>query len=188
MGATIAGYCWSSERIEDYRIAPFHVLAAEGRVFTDQTHVWHMETLSRLAAADSILQTTGWRQLDGSSDADRAAFIDWWTEHTGKGGEGMVLKPNSFIAYGERGMLQPAMKVRGRDYLRIIYGPDYDAPENIERLRQRGLSRKFSLADREFKLGIEGLSRFVEGLPLAKIHECALAVLALESEPVDPRL
>ena len=109
-------------------------------------------------------------------------------KHTGSGGEGLVFKPNAFILRGDKGLIQPAMKVRGRDYLRIIYGPDYDLPENIERLRQRGLGRKFSLAEREFKLGFEGLHRFVEGLPLSKVHECALAVLALESEPVDPRL
>jgi protein phosphatase len=99
-----------------------------------------------------------------------------------------VLKPTSFIAHGEKGLIQPAVKVRGQDYLRIIYGPDYDAPENIKRLRKRGLGRKFSMASREFTLGLEGLHRFVEGQALAKVHECALAVLALESEPVDPRL
>ncbi|MEL6233015.1 MAG: polynucleotide kinase-phosphatase, partial [Pseudomonadota bacterium] len=86
------------------------------------------------------------------------------------------------------GLVPPAMKVRGRDYLRIIYGPDYDLAENIDRLRRRGLSRKFSLADREFRLGLEGLHRFVDRAPLSKVHHCALGVLALESEPVDPRL
>ena len=99
-----------------------------------------------------------------------------------------MFKPNTYAVKGEKGLIQPAMKVRGRDYLRIIYGPDYDLPEHIERLRKRGLGRKFSLADREFRLGLEGLTRFVEGMPLAKVHECALGVLALESEPVDPRL
>jgi protein phosphatase len=100
----------------------------------------------------------------------------------------MVLKPEGFLVRGETGLIQPAMKVRGRDYLRIIYGPDYDMSRNIDRLRERGLGRKFSLAEREFKLGLEGLHRFVEGAPLAQVHECALAVLALESEPADPRL
>ncbi|HSF95584.1 MAG TPA: polynucleotide kinase-phosphatase, partial [Thermohalobaculum sp.] len=188
MGETIAGYCWEADSLDAHRIAPFHLLAAEGRVFADQSHVWHMETLTRLAAGDPMLQTTGWRKLDPCDPADRASVTEWWLEHTAKGGEGMVLKPASFIARGESGLIQPAMKVRGRDYLRIIYGPDYNLPENIERLRNRGLGKKFSLAEREFKLGIEGLHRFVERAPLAKVHECALAVLALESEPVDPRL
>ena len=114
--------------------------------------------------------------------------IRWWDELTGKGGEGMVVKPMDFIATGKRGMVQPAMKCRGPEYLRIIYGPEYTLPENIERLRNRGLSTKRSLALREFALGVEGLRRFVEEEPLYRVHECAFAVLALESEPVDPRL
>ncbi|WP_346909690.1 polynucleotide kinase-phosphatase [uncultured Roseibium sp.] len=188
MRKTIDGYCWEAATVDDFKIAPFHVLAAEGQVFTDKPHTWHMEMLGRLAERDPILQTTGWRRFDGGNETERASICDWWLQHTGAGGEGMVIKPTGFLAYGERGLLQPAMKVRGRDYLRIIYGPDYDMPGNIERLRERGLGRKFSLAEREFKLGLEGLHRFVERKPLSKIHACALAVLALESEPVDPRL
>jgi protein phosphatase len=147
-----------------------------------------METILKLAEGDPIIQATGWKRIDLDDPAQREAVVEWWLDHTSKGGEGLVFKPTDFMVRGEKGMIQPAMKVRGRDYLRIIYGPDYDLSENIERLRQRGLGRKFSLAEREFKLGLEGLHRFVEGLPLSKVHECALAVLALESEPVDPRL
>jgi protein phosphatase len=107
---------------------------------------------------------------------------------TAAGGEGMVVKPREFIARGQRGLMQPAIKCRGREYLRIIYGPDYDAPENLARLRERGLSSKRSLAVREFALGVEGLERFIRNEPLRRVHECVFAVLALESEPVDPRL
>lgn len=188
MRRTIAGYCWEASSIEDYRIAPFHILAAEGQVFIDQPHVWHMKSLEQLAEVDPILQTTGWKRFDAARPEHCEAVTDWWLDHTAAGGEGLVIKPNAFLLSGAKGLIQPAMKVRGRDYLRIIYGPDYDFPKNIERLRQRGLGRKFSLAEREFKLGFEGLQRFVEGRPLSKVHMCALAVLALESEPVDPRL
>ncbi|MEM9013417.1 MAG: polynucleotide kinase-phosphatase [Pseudomonadota bacterium] len=188
MEKTIAGYCWSAETINALRIAPFHLLAVEGQVLTDRDHPWHMETIARIAEHDPILQATAWRRFDAASTADRDALVAWWLEHTGAGGEGIVLKPATFLARGKKGLAQPAMKVRGRDYLRIIYGPDYDLDENIERLRERGLGRKFSLAEREFRLGHEGLSRFVEKAPLAKVHQCALGVLALESEPVDPRL
>jgi protein phosphatase len=58
----------------------------------------------------------------------------------------------------------------------------------MERLRQRALFAKRSLAIKEFALGIEGLERFIQQEPLRAVHECAFAVLALESEPVDPRL
>jgi len=117
-----------------------------------------------------------------------AAATDWWLELTAQGGEGMVVKPMDFITRGPDGLLQPALKCRGREYLRIIYGPDYDEPKNLERLRRRGLSAKRSLASREFCLGVEALMRFVGMQPLRLVHECVFGVLALESEPVDPRL
>ena len=188
MGTAIDGYCWDAPEVDDLRIAPFHILAAEGRLYSDAPHEWHMETLAKLTEHDTILQTTGWRRFDPTDARAADDVTAWWLEHTSKGGEGLVFKPNAFVVKGEKGLIQPAMKVRGRDYLRIIYGPDYDQPEHLERLRKRGLGRKFSLADREFRLGLEGLSRFVDRKPLARVHECALGVLALESEPVDPRL
>ena len=100
----------------------------------------------------------------------------------------MVVKPIDFVAYGRKGLLQPAVKCRGPEYLRIIYGPEYLRAKNLERLRERGLSGKRSLALKEFALGIESLNRFVLKEPLRLIHECVFAVLALESEPIDPRL
>jgi protein phosphatase len=122
-----------------------------------------------------------------SADSEKAATT-WWTDLTESGGEGAVVKPMPFIAHGRRGLLQPAIKCRGREYLRIIYGPEYTVPENLARLRERGLSGKRSLALREFALGVEGLERFVRREPLRRVHECVFGVLALESEPVDPRL
>ena len=98
------------------------------------------------------------------------------------------MKPLDFVVRGKKGLVQPAVKCRGPEYLRIIYGPEYDAPDNLGRLRSRGLGAKRSLALREFALGIEALERFVRGEPLRKVHECVFGVLALESEPVDPRL
>src|SRR5262249_50838724 len=117
-----------------------------------------------------------------------AEGITWWDELTGRGGEGMVVKPLEFIVKGRRGLVQPAIKCRGREYLRIIYGPEYTSAEHLERLRSRNLGAKRARALREFALGIEGLERFVRGEPLRRVHECVFGVLALESEPVDPRL
>ena len=112
----------------------------------------------------------------------------WWEELTGRGGEGMVVKPLDFIVRGRRGLMQPAVKCRGPEYLRITYGPEYLLPENLDRLRSRSVSTKRSLAVREFALGIEALERFVRQEALRRVHECVFGVLALESEPVDPRL
>ncbi len=183
-------YCWPVSGLGDYKLAPFHLLASEGAVHTGKDHRWHMETLADICAADDtgLLLQTPFQAVE-VTDPDRvAAGIRWWEELTGQGGEGMVVKPLDFIAHGPRGVAQPAVKCRGREYLRIIYGPEYTAPENLERLRSRGLAGKRSLALREFALGIEALERFVRREPLRRVHECVFGVLALESEPVDPRL
>jgi protein phosphatase len=135
-----------------------------------------------------VLFRTSHRTVDLSDPASESAAVEWWEEMTGRGGEGMVIKPMSFVSRGPRGPVQPAVKCRGREYLRIIYGPEYTAPEHLERLRSRGLGAKRSLALREFALGVEGLERFVRREPLRRVHECVFGVLALESEPVDPRL
>jgi protein phosphatase len=182
-------YVWPVSGIDDLKVAPFHLLASEGRVWFDQDHVWHMGLADRLAATgDKVIAPTRWRVLPLADEAACADAIAWWEALTGAGGEGMVVKARDFIARGAKGMLQPALKVRGREYLRIIYGPEYDAPEHLERLRERGLGGKRNLALREFALGHEALKRFVDGAPLRKVHECVFAVLAMESEPIDPRL
>ena len=155
----------------------------------DRDHVWHMENLTELAVAGApTVLATPWRRVALADHSAVAEATAWWEALTAKGGEGFVVKPLDFIARGDKGLVQPALKVRGKDYLRIIYGPEYDAPENLARLRRRGLAAKRSLALREFALGHEALTRFVAGQPLRRVHECVFAVLALESEPVDPRL
>ena len=182
-------YCWPVTSVQDIRLAPFHVLATEGTVHIDKDHRWHMETLAGVAAADStVVIPTSHRLVDLTDVSSETEATRWWEELTERGGEGMVVKPLLFVARGSRGLVQPAVKVRGREYLRIIYGPDYTQPENLDRLRRRGLAVKRSLALREFALGIEGLERFVRREPLRRVHECVFGVLALESEPVDPRL
>jgi polynucleotide kinase-phosphatase len=182
-------YCWPVQSLDDLKLAPFHLLATEGRVHTDRDHVWHMQTLKQICDADErLLLATSYLVVDVTDPASEQAGIGWWEELTGRGGEGMVVKPFDFIARGPRGLVQPAVKCRGGEYLRIIYGPEYALPENLERLRTRGLSTKRSLALREFALGIEGLERFARHEPLRRVHECVFGVLALESEPVDPRL
>ncbi|MFO0806729.1 MAG: polynucleotide kinase-phosphatase [Gemmataceae bacterium] len=182
-------YCWPVESLDDFKLAPFHLLATEGKVHTEPNHVWHMETLAKICGHDpKLLLATQHRTVHVTDPASERTGIEWWTEVTARGGEGMVVKPLEFIVRGPKGLVQPAVKCRGREYLRIIYGPDYAADENLGRLRSRALAGKRSLAMREFALGIEALERFVRREPLRRVHECVFGVLALESEPVDPRL
>ena len=187
--AAYRAYCWPVNGLDGVQVAPFHLLATEGAVHTDKDHTWHLAALAKLAGADPILfRATDHLAVDLSSEASVQAGIDWWLRKTSAQAEGMV-KPRSFIARSDTGaVLQPAVKCRGREYLRIIYGPEYTLPRHLENLRARGLGRKRSLAAREFALGVEGITRFTRGEPLYRFHECVFGVLALESEPVDPRL
>ncbi len=156
---------------------------------SDKTHAWHMEELSRLATVDEpIILATRHKFVELADEVSVNEAIDWWLELTAAGGEGMVVKPRDFITHGSKGLMQPAIKCRGREYLRIIYGPEYTTPDYLERLRSRSLATKRSLALREFALGLEALDRFVQREPLYRVHECVFGVLAMESEPVDPRL
>ena len=176
-----AAYVRPTDGLEGVTIAPFQVLAAEGRTLAlTETHEWHLAELARLR--DDLVTPTRHRFVDLSSERERAEAVDWWLGLTEAGGEGMVVKPAHLVG----GRVQPGLKVRGREYLRIIYGPDYT--DSLDVLRQRHLGRKRQLAQREHGLGLDALAGFVEGRPLWQVHQAVFAVLALESEPVDPRL
>ncbi|QES47683.1 polynucleotide kinase-phosphatase [Streptomyces venezuelae] len=187
-------YCWTTDGLDGVRFAPFQLLAAEGRSLAAVPHDEQLAWLDRLVEADEksgtgLLRRTGRVLVDTGDPESVRAGTEWWLELTAAGGEGMVVKPLQACARGADGRLvQPGVKVRGREYLRIIYGPEYTRPENLERLRQRHLGHKRSLALREYALGLEALDRLAAGEPLWRIHEAVFAVLALESEPVDPRL
>jgi len=182
-------YCWPVNSLDDYKLAPFHILASEGKLWTSENHEWHMEQIKKICAADpAILLATPYKVVELDDEASVQDATEWWLTLTGKGGEGIVVKSYNFIERDGKGLIQPAIKIRGKEYLRIIYGPEYTATENIIRLKSRGLNAKRGLAMREFALGIEGLQRFTDKEPLRRVHQCVFGVLAMESEPVDPRL
>ncbi|MEU7649506.1 polynucleotide kinase-phosphatase [Streptomyces huasconensis] len=187
-------YCWPTDGLEGVRLAPFQILAVQGRSLAGLPHDRQLALIDRMVEHDGgqgsdLLQTTRRLYVDTGDEASVRAGVDWWLEMTGRGGEGMVVKPVEALATNGQGRLvQPGVKCRGREYLRIIYGPEYTRPENLEKLRGRTLGHKRSLALREYALGLEALDRLAGGEPLWRVHEAVFAVLALESEPVDPRL
>jgi len=175
--------------VDDLSLAPFQILAGAGAVHALRPHRWHLDQIGRLVAADPVLLRPT-RSVDVTLDdpASVEAATAWWQELTAAGGEGMVVKPAGVVHRGPKGLAPPGIKCRGPEYLRIIYGPEYTAERNLTRLRSRNVSHKRALAGREFALGIEALERLVAAEPLYRVHECVFGVLALESEPVDPRL
>lgn len=182
-------YCWPVNSITDLKLAPFNIMASEGRVHIDKDHEWHIKTIESICNADQeLLLKTEYKIVDVTSEKNQKDAIDWWENIISNGGEGMVSKPIDFIAKDKRELIQPSLKTRGREYLRIIYGPEYSRPENLKRLKNRSVARKRALAEREFGLGIEALERFTRHEPLYRVHECVFGILALESNPVDPRL
>ncbi|MET7979692.1 polynucleotide kinase-phosphatase [Streptomyces mirabilis] len=184
-------YCWPTEGLEGVRLAPFQILAVQGRSLAAVPHDEQLALIDRLVEHDGsgLLQTTRRLFVDTGDAESVRGGVDWWLEMTGRGGEGMVVKPvGAVVRSGQGRLVQPGIKCRGREYLRIIYGPEYTRPENLARLRGRFLNHKRSLALREYALGLEALDRLAEGEPLWRVHEAVFGVLALESEPVDPRL
>jgi protein phosphatase len=181
-------YCWQVSSINNYRIAPFHILATEGKVWHNETHLEHLGVIQRYMTGDPIFTATEHLVVDPNDERSVAEGIDWWQNLTTAGGEGMVVKPLNFIARKAAELLQPAIKCRGREYLRIIYGPEYTDAQRLNRLRERSLGKKRRLALAEFVLGMEALERFVGREPLHRVHECVFGILALENEAVDPRL
>ncbi|MBC8110532.1 MAG: polynucleotide kinase-phosphatase, partial [Verrucomicrobia bacterium] len=182
-------YCWEVFDLADYTLAPFHILATENAVHTDKPHTWHLEQIADFCRFDEkFLLATPFRIVDLSNEESCKNTTDWWHQLTISGGEGMVVKPLDFITKNKKGLVQPAIKCRGKAYLQIIYGAEYYKPENLNRLKQRNVNKKRTLALQEFALGLEALHSFVKRFPLRKTHEYIFGILALESEPVDPRL
>ncbi|QDY81316.1 polynucleotide kinase-phosphatase [Streptomyces qinzhouensis] len=184
-------YCWTTDGLEGVRFAPFQILAAQGRSLAAVSHEEQLDLIDRLVTHDptGLLRTTRRLIVDTGDEESVRAGTDWWLAMTEEGGEGMVVKPLQPLVRTPKGALvQPGIKVRGREYLRIVYGPEYTRPAHLEQLRKRFLNHKRSLALREYALGLEALDRLAAGEPLWRIHEAVFAVLALESEPVDPRL
>jgi protein phosphatase len=185
-------YVWPTAGLAGVRLAPFQLLATEGATYQTRPHAWHLELAGRMAAADpELISPTRRIDADTTDAGSTASATAWWEDLVAGGGEGMVVKPADNLVRartGKLGFVQPGLKVRGPEYLRIIYGPDYDLPDNLVRLRSRSLGHKRSMAIREYALGLEALDRVARGEPLWRVHECVFAVLAMESEPVDPRL
>ncbi|MGW0435198.1 polynucleotide kinase-phosphatase [Micromonospora sp. NPDC003197] len=184
-------YVAPTDGLAGVTLAPFAVLASAGASHAGKDHGWHLAVADRLHAADPTLFTVTRRQVvDLTDETAVAAATEWWLELTAAGGEGMVVKPYAGLAAadGQGRLLQPGVKCRGREYLRIIYGPEYTEPQQLAALRHRSLGRKRGLALREHGLGLAALDRLADGAPLWRRHELVFAILACESEAVDPRL
>src|SRR5262249_35902920 len=63
-------YCWPVQSLDDLKLAPFHLLATEGKVYAERNHVWHMEKLAEICRADrGLLLATQFAQVDVTDTA-----------------------------------------------------------------------------------------------------------------------
>jgi protein phosphatase len=132
-------YCWPFESLADYRLAPFHLLASEGVVHSDKDH--------RLAYADAGTALRDHRAVHRNCARRRSMTDRSARRRASSGGRNCTGAGRRHggqaadVCDSARGLIQPAIKCRGREYLRIIYGPDYTAPEHLARLRVRSLGQ-----------------------------------------------
>lgn len=169
--------------------APFHMIATEGRSYFDKNHHWQMQTLNALAkAAGEPFLGTPFERVDLRVATDIQRVLRWWECISPSGEEGLVVKPLHFLCRGRRGLAQPGIKCRGREHLRLVYGPEYDSEENIVKLLdRRAISRRRQKHRRILKqlaLSIEGVERFIRKEPLPRVEECVRGVLSLETREI----
>lgn len=172
----------------------FHVLAAGRMMENKKKPNWvhyfdprygfyrtHEEQLAEIRALEGdIVKPTTYQVVDLDSAASKEASVRRWLDYCESGGEGFVYKTPTFFTLGSTGFpIQPAMKVRGRDYLRIIYGMDYLQPEYFDRLKQRGTKMKRLLAVQEQEIAIHILRCFINGNEIERLRAVG-AFLGLE--------
>ena len=115
-----------------------------------------------------------------------AAVLRRFEEITAARNEGLIIKAPDLLPRGTT--VTPLIKVRAREYPRIIYGPEYGRLEALPGLRKCSTGRKRTMARIGTVLGQESLARFVDREPMARVHEVVSASMAVASEPIDSRL
>jgi protein phosphatase len=94
-------YCWRVSSLDELKLAPFHLMASEGAVHVDKPHTWHMDIAARLCKDTAgLLTSTATLQIDFTDAVSEKQGVSWWEERTGRGGEGMVVKPMEFVGQG----------------------------------------------------------------------------------------
>ena len=193
-------YCWDVDGIDGIEIAPFQVLAAEREVLARRPHRWHLEQIDALVDHEpGTLRRTDRRFVNLGDDTPVQEATNWWHALTDDGHEGVVVKPSEPIVTSGRGLVLP-LESEPIDPRREVPGPGVPARHLRSRVSGTGQSQAAAAAVarpqvvigptrvRSRNRGPRAEDRFVANEHLARVHECVFGVLALESEPIDPRL
>lgn len=177
----------AAQRIDtpDCRLMPVALLAVEGANYTGKDPLWQASRLEAICRYTARLQAPKWRRVDLEDESSMKEAVGWWEALTDSGAAGMVVLPEcSQSSLGQHvsgsRQIQPALQVRGREFLRLIYGPEYTLPHLLQRLKQRRTLLKRNIALRQHVLNQEALNRFLSGEALDRVHECVFAALGLK--------
>lgn len=186
----LENYCWDAD-ITNIKIAPFHLLAHEGKTYFDKTHEWHLNHFNELIdiPSNDLFEKTPYVLVDLDDEDSIKKAVDFWLDVTAKGYEGVMFKTETFIEKNDEGeTILPMMKVRGKDYLRIIYGINYNDDKYIHQLRYRNVSKKRFLHYKQTALAVESVKLFANGESFDKWHDYVFANLCLGNVVTDHRL
>lgn len=186
----LENYCWDTD-ITNIKIAPFHVLAHKNKTFFDKKHEWHLNHFNELInmKENDLFVETPYIIVDLESEESMSKAIKFWLDVTTKGYEGVMFKTETFIETNDNGdTILPMMKVRGKDYLRIIYGINYDDKKYLDKLKNRSVSKKRFLHYKQTALAIESVKLFANGESLEKWHDYVFAGICLGNMVTDHRL
>ena len=186
----LENYCWDTN-ITNIKIAPFHLLAHEKKTFFDKPHEWHLNHFNEIIdlKENDLFIKTPYVIVNLDSEDSKKKAIDFWLDITSKGYEGVMFKSETFVEKNADGKtILPMMKVRGKDYLRIIYGINYNDKKYLDKLRYRNVSKKRFLHYTEMSLSIESIKLFSNGEPFNKWHDYIFASICLGNMATDHRL
>lgn len=177
-------FCWPVASESDIKIGIFDVLRPSNMISRSTL----INDLNAVLSVYPMFAQTETKTIENTPD-DLQALYAWWQTLTDSGKEGLVLKYDDPMVWSNTKYPQQMLKVRGLDYLRIIYGPQYLEKDILAQLRaERKIDGKMRLAYQQALLGTEALTRFEEGRPFEEWHEMILGILAADRATVDPRL
>eukprot|EP01124_Arcella_intermedia_P031247 TRINITY_DN7008_c0_g1_i1.p1 TRINITY_DN7008_c0_g1~~TRINITY_DN7008_c0_g1_i1.p1 ORF type:complete len:895 (-),score=266.38 TRINITY_DN7008_c0_g1_i1:6-2690(-) len=102
--------------------------------------------------------------VDLNSQEQRKNATKEWEQYCNNGGEGWVVKlPKQFQDTPDGQMITPMLKVRGREYLRLVYGLDYLDPNYFAMIKKREISPKRKLSRLQFELQDSIIKCFLNG-------------------------
>jgi len=124
-----------------------------------------------------------------NSDEEKKNAVKQWEKYCCEGGEGWVIKvtPTQFIDSPTGQLILPMVKVRGIDYLRLVYGIDYLEPKYFDYVKKRDVAPKRLLSRLHFEIADNILKCYLQNLTHQQMKYSA-AFFGLDSSNINATL